>query len=124
MIIRIIRGQGTKSLHQRINGTLECQSGDLVACLTTVKMAIESISHTFYDIELEHLNPPNDLHLVKILSVDGRRFTYELRAPLTEEAVTYIKSLIDAVVFSDMIIELTTEGFEARESRSRMKKHS
>jgi hypothetical protein len=87
-------------------------------------MAIDSISHTFFHIEVEHLNPPDELHLIKILSVAGQRFTYELRAPLTEEAVAYIKSLIDAVVFSDMIIERTAEGFEARESRSHLKKHS
>ena len=87
-------------------------------------MAIESISHTFFDIEIEHLEPPDQLHLIKILSVDGRRFTYELRAPLTEEAVTYIKGLLDGVVFSDIVIDLTSEGFEARESPSRLKKHS
>jgi hypothetical protein len=87
-------------------------------------MAIDSISHTFYDIEVEHLDPPDTLHLIKILSVAGQRFTYELRAPLTEGAVNYIKSLIDAVVFSDLIIESTPEGFEARECRSHLKKHS
>ena len=70
-------------------------------------MAIESISHTFFDIEVEHLEPPDELHLIKILSIDGRRFTYELHAPLTEDAVTYIKSLLDAVVFSDIVIDLT-----------------
>jgi hypothetical protein len=87
-------------------------------------MPIDSISHPFFDIEVEHLDPAAELHLIKILSIDGRRFTYELRAPLTEDAVAYIKSLIDAVVFSDLIIERTTEGLEARETRSRLKKHS
>src|SRR5438105_1360042 len=87
-------------------------------------MSIESISHTFFDIEIEHLEPLGQLHLIKILSIDGRRFTYELRAPLTEDAVAYIKSLIDSVVFSDLIVEITTEGFESRESQSRLKKHS
>ena len=87
-------------------------------------MAIDSISHTFFDIDVEHVDETGQLHLIKILSVDGRRFTYELRAPLTEEAVTYIKSLLDAVVFGDTIIDLTGEGFEARESRARLKKHS
>jgi len=87
-------------------------------------MGIESISHTFFDIEIEHLEPPDQIHLIKILSIDGRRFTYELRAPLTEDAVTYIKGLLDAVVFSDIVIELTSEGFEARESLTRLKKHS
>ena len=87
-------------------------------------MAIDSISHPFFDIEVEHLDPPDELHLIKILCIDGRRFTYELRAPLTEDAVTYIKSLIDRVVFSDLIVELTTEGFAARESQAHLKKHS
>src|SRR5207244_3462805 len=49
-------------------------------------MAFESITHTFFDIEIERLNSPEEVHLVKILSIDGRRFTYEVRAPLTEEA--------------------------------------
>jgi len=87
-------------------------------------MAIDSISHTFFDIDVEHADETGQLHLIKILSIDGRRFTYELRGALTEEAVSYIKSLLDAVVFGDTIIELTSEGFEARESRARLKKHS
>jgi len=87
-------------------------------------MHIRSISHTFYDFEIERVNSPAEIYLVKILCVDGRRFTYEVRAELTEEAVAYIKSLIDAVVFSDMVIETTAEGFEAREATTRLKKHS
>ena len=85
---------------------------------------MESISHPFFHIEVEHLNSPDQAHLVKILSIDGRRFTYELRAPLSEAAVNYVRSLLDAVVFSDLIIESTAEGFEARESREHLKKHS
>src|SRR5713226_9172756 len=102
----IIRQFGDRLLNHPIREPkvlFECELGDLVACPRIIRMAIESISHTFFDIEVEHLNPPDELHLVKILSVACQRFTYELRAPLTEEAVTYIKSLIDAVVFSDMI---------------------
>jgi hypothetical protein len=90
-------------------------------------MAIPTITHTFYDFEVERLEPtssPNEIHLVKILSVDGRRFTYEVHGELTENAVTYIKTLIDAVVFSDMIIEETAEGFETREALRNLKKHS
>ena len=102
-------------------------------------MANSSISHIFYDIEIEPVKPPpsgrglperpsegspEEIHLVKILSVDGRRFTYEVHAALTDDAVNYLKSLIDAVVFSDMIIERTTDGFEAREATQRLKKHS
>jgi len=83
-----------------------------------------AITHTFYDFEIERVDGQDEVHLVKILSVDGRRFTYELRAELTEEAVTYIKSLIDAVVFSDVVIEKTDEGFDVREATTRLKKHS
>ena len=85
------------------------------------------ITYPFYDFEIERLDPagsPNEIHLVKILSIDGRRFTYEVHGELTEEAVNYIKWLIDAVVFSDMIIEKSAEGFEAREARRNLKKHS
>ena len=87
-------------------------------------MAIDSIFHTFFDLDVEHVDGTGELHLIKILSIDGRRFTYEIRAPLTEEAVVYIKSLLDAVVFGDTIIEFSSGGFEARESQSRLKKHS
>ena len=89
-----------------------------------LEVAIDSISHTFFDIELERASSPDEVHLVKILSVDGRRFTYELRAPLTEEAVNYIKSLLDAVVFNDSVIEESDGGFEVREPGTRLKKHS
>jgi hypothetical protein len=87
-------------------------------------MAIHSISHTFFDFELEQVDSPDEVHLVKILSVDGRRFTYELRAPLTEEAVNYIKSLLDAVVFNDVVIESVNGEFEVQESIGRLRKHS
>lgn len=83
---------------------------------------MDSFEHPFYDIEIEELDP--DRRLVKILSIDGRRFTYELRAPLSEEAIVYIKSLIDANVFGDLVIEYGPEGFDSHESRSRLRKHS
>jgi hypothetical protein len=87
-------------------------------------MSIHTITHTFFDIEVEPVSSPEEVHLVKILSVDGRRFTYELRAPLTEEAVNYIKSLLDAVVFNDVVIEPGNGEFEVREPTTRLKKHS
>ena len=87
-------------------------------------MSIDSITHPFYDIEVEQIESSNLAHLVKILSIDGRRFTYELHGGLTEAAVTYIKSMIDSAVFSDLVIEHTVEGYEAREARKRLKKHS
>ncbi|HEY2380164.1 MAG TPA: hypothetical protein VGK48_03180 [Terriglobia bacterium] len=87
-------------------------------------MSIHSITHTFFDIELEPVDSPDESHLVKVLAVDGRRFTYELRAPLTEEAVNYIKSLLDAAVFNDVVIEPGNGEFEVREPVTRLKKHS
>jgi hypothetical protein len=87
-------------------------------------MSIHTITHTFFDIEVEPLSSPEETHLVKILSVDGRRFTYELRAPLTEDAINYIKSLLDAVVFNDVVIESGDGEFEVREPTTRLKKHS
>jgi len=87
-------------------------------------MGIVAITHTFYDFEIEKVDGRDEVHLVKILSIDGRRFTYELRTELTEEAVAYIKSLIDSVVFSDVVIEKTDEGFDVREATTRLKKHS
>ena len=87
-------------------------------------MDIPSITHTFFDFEIERVNSPKEIYLVKILAVDGRRFTYEVRAELTDAAVDYVKSLIDAVVFNDMVIEKTAEGFETREATTRLKKHS
>ena len=85
---------------------------------------MESISHTFFDFEVELPNEANENHLVKILSVDGRRFTYELHHDLTDDAVAYIKTLLDAAVFSDLVIEKAIEGFEAHEAGRTLKKHS
>jgi hypothetical protein len=85
---------------------------------------MQTISHTFFDFEVERVDSPDEIHLVKILAVDGRRFTYELRAPLTEDAIAYIKSLIDAVVFSDLVIVPAENGYEVRDTTGRLKKHS
>ncbi len=88
---------------------------------------METFPHTFYDIEIQAAPAdPNGapVHLVKILAIDGRRFTYKLHGVLDEDAVTYIKSIIDAAVFGDMIIERTADGFEIRESPARLLKHS
>ena len=84
----------------------------------------EPFSHTFFDIEVETVNAPEEVHLVKILSVSGHRFTYEVQGPLTDDAITYMKSLMDAAVFSDLVIERSDEGWEGRESRTHLKKHS
>ena len=84
----------------------------------------EPFSHTFFDIEVETVDVSADVHLVKILSVSGHRFTYEVRGPLTEDAITYMKGLLDVAVFSDLIVERSDEGWEARESPNHLKKHS
>ena len=84
----------------------------------------ESFSHTFFDIDVETVDPSGEVHLVKILSVDGRRFTYELRGTLTEDAIAYMRGLMDAAVFSDLLIERSEDGWEGRESPARLKKHS
>src|SRR5262245_23452944 len=74
-----------------------CRAGGKPGILSF--MAVDAITHMFYDFEIEPLSQgsPEEVHLVKIMSVDGRRFTYEVRGGLTEEAVVYLKSLIDAV---------------------------
>jgi hypothetical protein len=84
----------------------------------------EPFSHTFFDIEIETVKAPLEIHLVKILSVAGHRFTYEVHGPLTEDAIIYMKGLLDAAVFSDLVIERSSEGWEGRESRTCLKKHS
>jgi hypothetical protein len=87
-------------------------------------MTMDSFPHPFYDIEIEHIGPAAEIHLVKVLSIDGRRFTYELRSDLTEDAIAYIKTLIDAAMFGDLIITRSPEGYDAQECRARLKKHS
>ena len=84
----------------------------------------EPFSHTFFDIEVETVDPSAEIHLVKILSVSGHRFTYEVRGSVTEDTITYMKGLMDAAVFSDLVIERTGEGWDGRESRTHLKKHS
>jgi hypothetical protein len=84
----------------------------------------EPFSHTFFDVEIETIESAAQTHLVKILSVSGHRFTYELRGPLTPDAVAYMKGLLDTAVFSDLVIERSSEDWEARESRTHLKKHS
>ena len=87
-------------------------------------MAIESFEHPFYDIEVETVSPESELYLIKILSIDGRRFTYQLKGALDEDAVAYVKSVIDAACFGDMLIERSGSDFNIIESRQRLKKHS
>jgi len=85
---------------------------------------MESFEHPFYDIEVEVVDPEADVRLIKILSIDGRRFTYKFRGALDENAINYVKSVIDAACFSDMLIERFGEDFTITESRQRLKKHS
>ena len=87
-------------------------------------MAIESFEHPFYDIEVEIVSEQLELYLIKILSIDGRRFTYQLKGTLDGEAIAYVKSVIDAACFGDMLIERSGSDFNIIESRQRLKKHS
>jgi hypothetical protein len=84
----------------------------------------EPFFHTFFDIEIETVDASTEIYLVKILSVSGHRFTYEVHGPLTNDAITYMKGLLDAAVFSDLVIERAGEEWEGRESRTHLKKHS
>ena len=87
-------------------------------------MSIQSFEHPFYDIEIETVDPAADLHLIKILSIDGRRFTYQFRGKIDDDAVDYVKSVIDAACFTDMLIERNGADFTITEARQRLKKHS
>ena len=85
---------------------------------------LDSFSHTFFDIEIETSDPSVEIHLVKILSVSGHRFTYELRGGMTEDAIAYMKGLMDMAVFADLVIERSGENWESMESPKHLKKHS
>ncbi len=84
----------------------------------------EPFSHTFFDIEIETIDASAEIHLVKVLSVSGHRFTYEVRGAGTEDAISYMKGLMDTAVFSDLMIERSAEGWDARESPKHLPKHS
>jgi len=71
----------------------------------------EPFSHTFFDIEIETVDASAEIHLVKILSVAGHRFTYEVHGPLTDDSITYMRGLMDAAVFSDLVIERSDAGW-------------
>jgi hypothetical protein len=88
---------------------------------------MESFEHPFYDIDIEKVEQPVGTEqewLVKILSVSAHRFSYLVRGTPDDSTVEYIRSLLDAAVFGDMIIERRSEGWEASESPTRLKKHS
>jgi hypothetical protein len=80
--------------------------------------------HPFFDIEVEPMDTMGTAWLVKILSVDGRRFTYQLNGPFDQSAIDYMKSLLDAACFGDLVITPGAEGHDAQESPMRLKKHS
>ena len=87
-------------------------------------MAVESFEHTFFDIDIEPVETATDLYLIKILAVDGRRFTYQFHGLLDNDAVDYVKSVIDAACFADMLIERVDQDFQITESPKRLKRHS
>ena len=81
--------------------------------------------HPFFDIDIERAEgEAAEMWLVKILSVSAHRFTYLVRGALDDNAVDYIKSLLDQAAFNDMVIERGTDGWQVSESRIRLKKHS
>ena len=85
---------------------------------------MQSFSHPFFDIEIEPDDVVGETWLVKILSVDGRRFTYQLHGPVDPAAIEYMKSLMDAAVFGDLVIERVGEALEARDASGTLRKHS
>jgi hypothetical protein len=87
-------------------------------------MAIESFEHPFYDIEVEKAEGPTEAWLVKVLSVSAHRFSYLVRGVLDDDAVAYIKTLLDAAAFGDLVIERSSGDWQAHESPVRLKKHS
>ncbi len=87
-------------------------------------MPIESFEHTFFDIEIETVDEAVNIQLIKVLAIDGRRFTYQLRGTLDDDAILYIKSVIDAACFGDMLIERTGDAFSICEAPRRLKRHS
>ena len=85
---------------------------------------MQSFSHAFFDIEVEPADIVGEGWLVKILSVDGRRFSYELHGPLGPDAIEYMKSLLDAGVFGDLVIDRSGDGWTASEAPGFLKRHS
>ena len=87
-------------------------------------MPIESFDHTFFDIEVEMLDEAVNLQLIKILCIDGRRFTYQMKGLLDDHGIAYVKSVIDAACFGDMLIERNGDDYTITEAPKRLKKHS
>ena len=89
-----------------------------------LSMVPESFEHPFYDIEIETVDQSQEVYLIKVLSIDGRRFTYEFRGAFDDGAIQYVKSVIDATCFTDMLIERSGADFRITDSPRRLKKHS
>ena len=66
---------------------------------------VQPFSHPFFDIEIEPTIGDEQAYFVKVLSVSGHRFTYELHGPLDQPAIDYMKSLLDVACFGDLVIE-------------------
>ena len=67
---------------------------------------MRGIEHPYHHIELEPIDDPPDSILIKILSMDGRRFTFLFRGELTEDAVDFVKQTIEGGAIQDLWIEL------------------
>lgn len=83
-----------------------------------------TLSIPFHDIEVEHHPEETGARLVKILSQDGQRFTYLLRAELDTTAAEFIRRMIGGGMNVDLLIERTEAGiFEAIESPEPLPRH-
>ncbi len=84
---------------------------------------MRAIEHPYHHIQLEPIDDPPDSVLIKILSIDGRRFTFLLHSELTEEAVDFVKHTIEGGAIQDLWIERIEGKFELRDPPKPLKKH-
>lgn len=83
-----------------------------------------TLSFPYHDIEVENHPEEAGARIVKILSQDGQRFTYLLRADLDATAAEFIRRMIGGGMNIDLLIERTDAGvFEARESPVPLPRH-
>ena len=84
---------------------------------------MRGIEHQYHHIELEPIDDPPDSVLIKILSLDGRRFTYRFEGELTEDAVDFVKQTIEDGAIQDLWIERVEGKFRFRDPPKVLKKH-
>ena len=86
-------------------------------------MPVRDLIHRYHDIEIEAERDPDGPHLVKVLALDGRRFTYRVKTGLDEETVAFIRRMIDSGMRSDLVIERIDGQFRAESPVGSLKKH-